>query len=395
MKVKDAYTGMESVKMLTRGEIEISSVPYAALLGKEKNIAYVRLTQFTMGCSRMVRSSLDSLKGVNPNLKGVILDLKNNPGGLLEEAVSVCNLFIDKGQLVVSTKGKMKEMDKEYKTPAAPWDGKIPLTVLINGYSASASEIVAGTVQDLDRGVIIGEQSYGKGLVQVTKELGYNARLKLTIAKYYTPSGRCIQAIDYTNRNLDGSAGRVPDSLKKAYITKGGRKVLSGGGIEPDVKLTDDEISKLAIVLYSKNYIFDFATQYAKQHNTIAPATNFTLSDGEFTDFTSYLQNKDYTYKTETEIALDSLKDIASREKYFDAIKPEYTALQGKLSHDKQKDLLKNKMEIKKILESEIVSRYYFLKGRIAHSLQYDKDLEQAELLINQAPQYQALLQKK
>ena len=289
----------------------------------------------------------------------------------------------------------MKEFDKEYRTMGASWDTKIPVTVLINGSSASASEIVAGTMQDLDRGVIIGSQSYGKGLVQVTKELGYNAKLKLTISKYYTPSGRCIQAIDYSNRNLDGSVGKVPDSLKKAYVTKGGRKVLSGGGIEPDVALEDDKISKLAVMLYSKNYFFDYATQYAKQHNTIAPASNFSLSESDFTSFTQYLQNKDYTYKTETEIALDSLKNIAAREKYFSAIQSEYTALQSKLAHDKQKDLLKNKTEIKQILESEIVSRYYYLRGRIAHGLQYDKDFEKASSLLQQPTQYSALLQKK
>ncbi len=395
MKVKDAYTGEESNKMLARGEIEISSVPYAALLGNNKDIAYIKLLQFTPGCSRLVRTNLDSLKGVNTNLKGVVLDLRNNPGGLLDEAVSICNLFIDKGQLVVSTKGKMKEFDKEYRTMGASWDTKIPVTVLINGSSASASEIVAGTMQDLDRGVIIGSQSYGKGLVQVTKELGYNAKLKLTISKYYTPSGRCIQAIDYSNRNLDGSVGKVPDSLKKAYVTKGGRKVLSGGGIEPDVALEDDKISKLAVMLYSKNYFFDYATQYAKQHNTIAPASNFSLSESEFTLFSQYLQSKDYTYKTETEIALDSLKNIAAREKYFSAIQSEYTALQSKLAHDKQKDLLKNKTEIKQILESEIVSRYYYLRGRIAHGLQYDKDFEKASSLLQQPTQYSALLQKK
>lgn len=395
IKIKDAFTSEESSKMLTRGEIEISSVPYAALLGANKDVAYVKLTQFTMGCSKAVKNNLDSLKGVNANLKGVVLDLRNNPGGLLDEAVSMCNLFIEKGQLVVTTKGKLKEMDKEYKTPGAPWDNKIPVTVLINGSSASASEIVAGTLQDVDRAVIIGSQSYGKGLVQVTKELGYNARLKLTIAKYYTPSGRCIQAIDYTNRNIDGSAGKVPDSLKKAFITKGGRKVLSGGGIEPDVAVEDDDISKLAIMLYSKNYFFDYATQYVKQHAKIAPAENFSLSETEFGEFVKYLQTKDYTYKTETEIALDSLKEIATREKYFDAVKPEFSALQGKLAHDKQKDIQKHKSEIKSVLESEIVSRYYYLRGRIGHGLQEDKDSKKALSLVLQPAEYSALLQKK
>ncbi|HTM65068.1 MAG TPA: S41 family peptidase [Flavipsychrobacter sp.] len=393
LRVKDAYTSEESQKMVTREEIELSSVPYAGLQGKNKNIAYVKLTQFTPGCSRLVRNALDSLKKVNPNLSGVVLDLRNNPGGLLNEAVSTCNLFIDKGQLVVSTKGKVTEKNREYKTLGTPWDTKIPLTVLINRSSASASEIVAGTMQDLDRGVIIGERSYGKGLVQQTVPLGYNAQLKLTIARYYTPSGRCIQAIDYTHRNADGSVGKVPDSLKQTYTTKGGRKVMSGGGIEPDVKLEDEPISKVAIVLYTKNYLFEYATIYAKAHPAIPSAAAFSLSDAEFNSFEKWLGGKDYSYKTETEVALDSLKSVAEKEKYYDAIKGEFASLQSKVAHDKQQDLLKHKTEITALLENEIVSRYYFLRGRIEHSLTDDNDLARAVTLINQPAQYQAELQ--
>lgn len=395
IKVKDAFSGEEITKVLTRGEIEVSSVPYAALIGKEKNIAYAKLTQFTMGCSKQLKSNLDSLKKVNPQLKGVILDLRSNPGGLLEEAVSICNLFVDKGQLVVVTRGKIKEMVKEYKTTSSAWDTKIPLTILVNGYSASASEIVAGTMQDLDRGVIIGSQSFGKGLVQVTKDLGYNARLKLTVAKYYTPSGRCIQAIDYSHRNVDGNANKLPDSLKKAYVTKSGRKVLSGGGIAPDIAIEDAPSSKLAAVLYNKHFIFDYATLYAKSHRTIASSANFQLSEAEFSDFTRYLQDKDYSYKTATEVALDSLKQLAIKENYFDAIKGEYAALEGKLSHDKQKDLLKNKSEIKQMLENEIASRYYFLRGRIAQGLQYDNEVIKANAILEDKTSYTGLLQAK
>lgn len=392
LRIKDAYSGEESNKIVTRGEIEVSSVPYAGLMGPEKNIAYVKLNQFTQGCTRLVRSTLDSLKGANPGLKGVVLDLRNNPGGLLDEAVSMCNLFIDKGQLVVSTKGKVADKNREYKTMAAPWDTKIPLTVLINHSSASASEIVAGTVQDLDRGIVVGERSYGKGLVQETLPLGYNARLKLTIAKYYTPSGRCIQAIDYANRNADGSVGKIPDSLKQTFTTKAGRKVLSGGGVEADVQVNDEELSKLAIVLYTKNYLFDYATQYAKQHTTIPPAAGFSLTDAEFASFSKWLEGKDYSYKSETEVALDSLKSVATREKYFEAMKSEFSALQAKVNHDKQQDLLKHKNEVKRLLENEIVSRYYFLRGRIEHSLRSDNDLAKAVGLINQPSQFQALL---
>ncbi|HRO42335.1 MAG TPA: S41 family peptidase [Flavipsychrobacter sp.] len=395
LKIKDAYTSEESNKIVTRGEIEVSSVPYAGLMGAEKNIAYVKLSQFTQGCSRLVRNSLDSLKGANPNLKGVVLDLRNNPGGLLDEAVNMCNLFLEKGQLVVSTKGKVAEKNKEYKTNGMPWDTKIPVTVLINQSSASASEIVAGTLQDLDRGLVVGQKSYGKGLVQETVALGYNARLKLTIAKYYTPSGRCIQAIDYTHRNLDGSVGKVPDSLKQTFTTKGGRKVLSGGGVEADVNVPDEVISKFAVALYTKNFLFDYATQFAKQRPSITAAGNFSLTDAEFNGFAKWLESKDYSYKSETEIVLDSLKNTAIREKYFEATKTEFNTLQTKIAHDKQQDLLKHKAEVKRLLENEIVSRYYFLRGRIEHGLRADNDVAKAINLINQPTQYQALLQVK
>ena len=395
VKIKDVYTGEESVKIITRGEIELSSLPFAGLIGPTKTIAYAKLTQFTPGCGRILRSALDRLKRAQPALTGVVLDLRNNPGGLLDEAVAICNIFMDRGQLVVSTKGKMPEWDKDFNTLGTPWDTKIPLTVLVNRSSASASEIVAGTVQDLDRGIVIGERSYGKGLVQVTRPLGYNARLKLTTAKYYTPSGRCIQAVDYASRNPDGSIGKIPDSLKKEYKTKGGRRVLSGGGVEPDIHVEDDQYSKLAITLYTKSYLFDYATKYASQHKTIQPAAGFALSKEEFNQFAKWLEDKDYSYKSETEEMLDSLRQIATREKYFDAIKADYAQLQSKVSHDKKQDLLKHQEEITRFLESEIVSRYYFLRGRIENSLRNDNDVKKAVTLIDQPTQYQALLQPR
>ncbi|MBZ0098407.1 MAG: S41 family peptidase, partial [Taibaiella sp.] len=359
MKVKDVFTGAVEEKTITRSEIELSSVPYASLFGEKKDIAYVKLTQFTPHCSRLVKNQLDSLKKLQPNLGGVVLDLRNNPGGLLNEAVNVCNLFIDKGQLIVSTRGRVKEWEQDFKTTLQPWDTKIPVTVLINGASASASEIVAGTMQDLDRGVIVGERSFGKGLVQTTRPLGYNARLKLTTAKYYTPSGRCIQTVDYSNRNADGSAGKVPDSLKREFKTACGRKVLGSGGVEPDVKVTDDPPSKLAITLYVKNYFFDYATIYAKKNKTIPPAGQFAIDNATFTDFAGWLDKKDYSYKTETEVRLDSFKSAAIREKYFADIENSYKDLEAKLKRDKKQDLEKHRKEISQLLESEIVSRYY------------------------------------
>ena len=392
MKIKDAFTHAVSQKIVTRSEIEISSVPYASLEGPQNNIAYVRLTQFTQGCARQVRDAFDSLQKAQPALKGMVLDLRNNPGGLVEEAVGICNIFVDKGQLVVSTKGKIADLDKEYKTPGTVWNKTMPLTVLVNHSSASASEIVAGTVQDLDRGVIIGERSYGKGLVQVVHQLGFNARLKLTIARYYTPSGRCIQMIDYAHRNADGSVGFIPDSLKKAYKTKAGRTVLSGGGIAVDVNVKDDPTSMIGVTLYTKNYLFDYATEYAGKHKTIAPADKFTLTDAEFNDFAKWLENKDYSYKTETEDGLDSLRKMAVKEKYYDDAEREFDALKSKLSHDKNQDLLKNNEQVKEMLENEIASRYYYTRGRIAQSMQHDKELDKALSILSQPAEYEGIL---
>lgn len=392
IKVKDAYTGHISEKTIKRGEIELSSVPYAGFIGSNSNVGYVKLTQFTPNCSRLIRAALDSLKEEKPDMNGVVLDLRNNPGGLLSEAVATCNLFIEKGKLVVSTKGRLKEWEQEFKTKSQPWDTNIPVAVLINRSSASASEIVAGTVQDLDRGIVVGERSYGKGLVQTTQPLGYNARLKLTTAKYYTPSGRCIQALDYSHRNPDGSVGEIPDSLKKEYKTNNGRKVLSGGGVDPDFTVENESPSMLAVTLYVKGFLFDYATIYARKNADISSAESFKISDDEFAAFAKWLDSKDYSYKTETEIALDSLKSIAKREQYFDDIKNEYDKLETNLHRDKKQDLYKHKKEVKKMLESEIISRYYYIRGRIKHSLANDKDLEQALMTLNDTQKYKATL---
>ena len=395
LKIRDAFTNAEMQKIITRGEIEISSVPYAALLGTDKNIAYVKLTQFTQGCARQVRDAYDSLQKVQPALKGLILDLRNNPGGLLDEAVGVCNIFVDKGQLVVTTKGKIPDMDKEYTTPGSAWNKDIPLAVMVNHSSASSSEIVAGTMQDLDRGAIIGERSYGKGLVQVTRPLGFNSHLKLTIARYYTPSGRCIQMLDYTHRNADKTVNVFADSLKKSYKTRNGRTVKSAGGIEPDIHIKDDAMSLVTVTLYTKNYFFDYATDYAKKHTSIAEPSKFSLTESEFNDFTKWLENKDYSYKTETENELDTLQKIAIKEKYYDESKKEFESLKSKLSHDKKQDLLKHKANVKEMLENEIVSRYYFSRGRIAQNLQHDIELDKSLSLILQPGEYSSLLKGK
>jgi len=383
MIIQHPFTGKQTTHTIKREEISISSVPYFTLLGKDKNIAYASLTQFTQNCSRDLLKALDSLKAQSNGLKGVVLDLRGNPGGLLNEAVSVCNLFVERGQLVVSTKGKNADWNKEFHTNTAAWNTAIPLIVLVNHGSASASEIVSGTMQDLDRGVIIGTRSYGKGLVQVVRPLGYNTQLKVTTAKYYTPSGRCIQAIDYSHRNEDGSVSSVPDSLKKSFKTKNGRLVYDGGGIEPDVKTEDVELSNMMQSLLAKGYIFDYATKYYHEHPQIAPAQDFRLTDTEFNAFVSWLSSKDYSYQTTSEKKLQELKEQAEAEKNFNKIRTEFNALAAKLAHDKKQDIEQHAAEVSRVLAVEIAGRYYYQKGRVVNRLYNgDQDMQQALSLL-------------
>ncbi|MBK7762704.1 MAG: S41 family peptidase [Bacteroidetes bacterium] len=395
VKVRDGFTGAESVKTLTREEINITSLPYVDAVGANKEYAYVRLTQFTEHCGNKVRVAIDSLVKANPKTKGVILDLRFNPGGLLDEAVNLCNIFINGDQLVVTTKGKNEEWDKTYKTRGTPLDEKIPVTILINRRSASASEIVAGTLQDLDRGVVIGQRSFGKGLVQTTRDIAFNAKLKVTTAKYYTPSGRCIQALDYSHRNEDGSVGEISDSLKTKFKTKNGRIVMDGGGIEPDIKTPIKETLKIISTLNEKSFVFDYATYYASKHSSIADAKTFTLTDNDFNDFVKWLDGKDYSYKSKAEEALDKFKEVAVKENYFEAIKNDYALVQKSLSHDKTQDLMKNKKEILRLLQDEIVSRYYFQRGRYQNQLLDDEEIKEAISVLSNPTKYQGILTQK
>ncbi len=393
LKIRDGFTKEETIKTLTRDKIKVTSVPFSGLLGPKKDIAYVRLSQFTHRCSNEVQQELDSLKKVNPNMKAVLLDVRGNPGGLLDEAIKVCNLFLPSSQLVVSTKGKIDEWDKkDFKTTGTAWDEKIPVAILINNQSASASEIVAGTIQDLDRGIIVGQKSFGKGLVQTTKSLSFKSKLKVTTAKYYTPSGRCIQAIDYSHRNEDGSVGEIPDSLKTQFKTKAGRIVWDGGGIEPDVRIKKEAPSPIIPVLLEKFYIFDYATYYAKHHTSIPPAKEFRLTDNDFNDFVTWLGDKDFGYQTKTEKALENLKATAENEEYFTAIKPEYDKLLSSLSHDKKHDLVKNKKQVMRVLQSEIVSRYYYIKGQLENNLGEDEAVSKTIETITSTEVYNNLL---
>jgi carboxyl-terminal processing protease len=321
-----------------------------------------------------------------------VLDLRGNPGGLLKEAVDIVNLFEEKGTDIVSTRGKVKDWDQTHKAMNSPIDVDIPIVILIDRGSASASEIVSGALQDLDRGIVIGQRSYGKGLVQQTRPLSYNAQLKVTVAKYYTPSGRCIQALDYSHRNEDGSVDKIPDSLISAFKTKNGRIVYDGGGVAPDIKTDAQKYSPILVSLASKNLIFNYATKYRIDHPTIDSARDFKLTDAEYDDFVAYLNGKDYDYTTKTEKTLQELKDDAKDDKALDALKDDIEALKTKVMHNKKDDLIKYKPEIKQFLEEEIASRYYFQKGRLEAGLKDDNDLKEAISVLNDSNRYKTIL---
>lgn len=380
-------------KIITREEIKVKSVPFFGML--EGNVGYMRLTSFTQESSEEVKKAFTELKSKNPGLKGIVFDLRGNPGGLLNEAINISNLFVEKGTDIVSTKGKVQEWNKVYKSINSPVDVSIPVALLINSGSASASEIVSGSLQDLDRAVIIGQRSFGKGLVQTTRELSYHSQLKVTTAKYYIPSGRCIQALDYTNRNEDGSVGKIPDSLITLFKTKGGRPVYDGGGIKPDIALAPTNYSKIAISLENKALIFDFATKYRREHASIAPAKEFKLSEKEYEEFMAFISNKEYDYTTKSEKLLNELKETAKTEKYFEAAEKEYEALKAKLIHHKTEDLSNFKTEIKSLIESEIVSRYYYQKGKIEASLANDLEVKKAIDVLSDATLHTSILTGK
>ncbi len=376
-------TEKEFKKVITRSEINIKNVPYFGMI--DASVGYIKLTGFTQNAGEEVRSALIELKK-NPAMTSLILDVRGNPGGLLHEAVNIVNVFVERGQLVVTTRGKTNENNKSYRTLNNPVDTEIPLVVLTNSQSASASEIVSGAIQDLDRGVVIGQRTFGKGLVQSTRPLSYNTQLKLTVAKYYIPSGRCIQALDYSNRNPDGSVGKVPDSLMKAFTTKNGRKVFDGGGVAPDFDIETNANHNIIFSLLSKRHIFNYATLYRLKNETLPGGANFKLSDADFTAFVNYLADKDYDYVTQSEQLLEDYMEAAKREKYFDAVKADFDRLKKSLTHDKESDLLKNKEEIKSLLAQEIASRYFFQRGRIQASFYNDADLIKGlEVLNNNA----------
>jgi carboxyl-terminal processing protease len=364
---------------LTREEIKVKAVPYSDMLNDE--VGYIKLTSFTDKCSGEVKDALVKLK--EKNCKSLILDLRGNPGGLLHEAVNIVNLFVDKNNEVVSTRGKVKDWNKQYFSLYAPVDTQIPLVVLVDHNSASASEIVSGALQDLDRAVIMGQRSYGKGLVQQTRDLTYNAKLKVTVAKYYIPSGRCIQALDYTHKDEDGRVEKVPDSLITAFKTKNGRTIYDGAGILPDVKTEDVKYSNLLLTLLNRNHIFTYVNYFLLKHPDQSAASMATsFSENDYNDFINYLKDKDYKYKTQSDFALEDLKLDASNEKYYESIKTEYEALLSKMEANKKDDLIRFKPEIKQFIEEELASRFAFQKGRIETALKYDLDVIEANKLL-------------
>lgn len=381
--------GQISVNLI-REKIRFQNVPYFAKLSDGNG--YIRLSGFTEGASGEVKQAVLKLK--EQGAKGLVLDLRNNPGGLLFEAVDIMNLFVHRGQEIVSTRGKSKMWEATYSCRYEPIDTLIPITVLVNSGSASAAEIIAGAMQDLDRGVIIGQRTFGKGLVQTTRDLSYNAKIKLTTAKYYIPSGRCIQALDYTNRRADGSVGHVPDSLVSEFRTKTGRIVKDGGGVLPDVLVETQLLSGMSSNLIYQNMIFNYATKYRNTHEQIAVPASFALNDKDYQDFKGFLVNEKFTYETSSEDALDQLIKSAKREKYYDLSKSVIEELRTKLSHNLDKDLISFKPEITNLVADEIIGRYFFQKGRIEYMLRDDSGLAKAQAVLAAPDSYRKTLNR-
>jgi carboxyl-terminal processing protease len=381
IKVNRPYENKIFEVDVVREKISIDAVPYYGML--DERTAYIRLANFTQNCAEDVKKAYLEMKSKH-NPESLVLDLRSNPGGLLIESVKIMNLFVPKGTEIVSTRGKVKEWDNTYKAMQNPIDTTIRIAVLINRASASASEIIAGAMQDLDRGLVIGTRSFGKGLVQTTRDLSYNAKLKVTTAKYYIPSGRCIQAVNYSHRNEDGSVGMVPDSLVTQYSTKRGRKVYDGGGVVPDVKVEQESLSILAIELVTRFYIFDFATYFAAKTPSIPQPEDFRITDAIFAEFIEYVKKSDFKYDSETQDTFAELVKTAKDEKYFDLASEEFKALEALLKPDFEKDIQLFRNEISYLMRDEIVSRYYYQKGSVRATLGSDPIILKAREVLNQ-----------
>ncbi|MDR2853690.1 MAG: peptidase S41, partial [Prevotellaceae bacterium] len=374
-----------------REKITLNSVTYAAEI--QEGTAYILLSDFTDHAALEVKTTLNELNKQH-EIKSLILDLRNNGGGLVEEAVTILSYFLPKGTTVLTTKGKLRSSNRTYKTPTEPIFPNLNLIVLTNNGTASASEIIAGAVQDLDRGLVVGSRTYGKGLVQSVRPVSLGGYLKVTTAKYYIPSGRCIQAIDYGHRNEDGSVGRVSDSLTSVFYTKNGRAVRDGGGIVPDTLVADERNVNIAYYIFARNLYFDFATDYVQKHTEIASADKFQVSDEDFDDFVKYLKDRNFTYQSQTEKYFSELKRAAEFDGVENIAAAEFEALQQKLKPDLETDIQAHKTDIAQFLSSEIVGRYYFQRGEILYSLQTDKELQTAIALLNNNSEFDKLLNK-
>jgi len=375
---------------LIREKIKFPNVPYYGML--ENNIGYISLMQFNPSSSTEVKKAFAKLKEEN-ELEGLVLDLRNNGGGLLNEAVNIVNIFVPKGKVVVTTKGKLKESVTVHKTQNAALDKKIPVIVLVNENTASASEIVAGALQDMDRAVVLGQKTFGKGLVQNVLPLPYNSKIKITIAKYYIPSGRCIQAIDYFDDKNNKDIKKIPDSLLTAYQTEGGREVFDGAGIFPDIDIKPESYSQISADLYAGNYIFNYVNTFVKNHSEITEPKTFYVSDETYNEFKDFVAEQDFEYLTETEMLIERLNESAERESYLTAIKDQLKELEASIKEEKQSDIDKFRSEIEEMLRMEIVSRYYYQKGKLIASLQTDKEVKRAIELLGDEATYESILE--
>jgi len=392
LKIKRPSTGKVMELKITRRAVEMPAILYYGL--QKDSIGYLNLNSFTENCAKEFRRAYVSMK--RQGMKGFVLDLRGNGGGSLSEAVSIVNTFIPKGITLVKTRGKLKRANQDWKTMNEPLDTIIPIIVMVNGETASASEITSGGLQDLDRAVILGTRTYGKGLVQVPVDLSYNGNLKLTTSKYYIPSGRCIQAINYKHTN-GGYTEHIPDSLTRAFRTAKGRIVRDGGGIKPDVEIEPDSLPNIAYYLTvsgmdSTEVLLDYEIDYISKHPDIAPAAEFELSDADYEYFKQRVIKSGFTYDPESEKTLESLKKIVKYEGYYDAAKTEFEALEKKLKHNIANDLDRNKDVIKRVIASDIVAAYYYQAGSVENALRYDNQVQEAFQLINDKARYQTIL---
>ena len=391
IKVKRPSTGKTLKMKITRRTIQMPFLPYYGML--EGGFGYINFNSFTDNCAKDVRRAFIDLK--KQGAKGLVFDLRNNGGGSVSEAVSIINMFLPKGKTVLKMQGKLQRSNKEYKTSVEPVDSVMPMVVLVNGNSASASEIMSGSLQDYDRAIILGTRTYGKGLVQTTMDLPYNGQMKLTTAKYYIPSGRCVQALNYKHAK-GGYVEHVPDSLTKVFYTANGREVRDGGGVKPDVEVKPDSLPNIAFYLAgardSNEVMLNYEVDYIAKHPTIAPAKDFALTDADYDEFKARVLKANFKYDRETEKYLKDLEKLAKFEGYYDDAKPEFEALKKKLSHNVAKDLDYNKEYIKQLLENEIVAAYYFQAGAIQNSLRYDKQIKEAIKLLNSPEEYKKIL---